>query len=230
MGRSDRIYWPPEVIISQKKMKNLDHPWLALRIKRSSDILFSLLAFLIIWPLILVVAVAIKISSPGPVFYRGIRTGLHGKPFRILKFRTMVANAESLGGPTTGTNDPRVTRIGAFLRRTKLDELPQFWNVLTGEMSLVGPRPEVLEYTATYEGEERCILSMRPGITDFASIEFADLDDLVGDSDPDRYFREQIMPRKTALRMKYVKEWSLLTDFRLLWLTFFRVIKRAVGR
>lgn len=211
-------------------MTNSDHSRWALAAKRFLDIVVSLLALILIWPLIAAVAVGIKISSPGPVFYRGIRTGLHGKPFRILKFRTMVANAESLGGPTTGTNDRRVTRIGALLRRTKLDELPQFWNVLTGEMSLVGPRPEVLEYTATYEGDERCILLMRPGITDFASIEFADLDDLVGDADPDRYFREHIMPRKTALRMKYVKEWSLLTDFRLLWLTFFRVIKRASGR
>jgi len=142
----------------------------------------------------------------------------------------MVVDAESLGGPTTGTNDKRVTPIGALLRRTKLDELPQFINVLTGDMSLVGPRPEVLEYTGTYTGEEKIILAMRPGITDYSSIEFADLDDLVGDKDPDKYFCEHIMPKKTALRIKYVKEWSLWSDFRILWMTFFRVIKRVAKR
>jgi len=209
---------------------SVTHPAWALFIKRSFDVLFSLLVLLLICPIILFVAIAIKLSSPGPVFYRGIRTGLHGIPFRILKFRTMVVDAESLGGPTTGTNDKRVTPIGAFLRKTKLDEIPQFINVLTGDMSLVGPRPEVLEYTSTYTGEERCILSMRPGITDYASIEFADLDDRVGDKDPDKYFREHIMPQKTALRIKYVKEWSLWSDFRILWMTFFRVMKRVAKR
>jgi len=209
---------------------SVTHPAWALFIKRSFDVLFSLLVLLLIWPVILFVAIAIKLSSPGPVFYRGIRTGLHGLPFRILKFRTMVVDAESLGGPTTGTNDKRVTLIGAFLRKTKLDEIPQFINVLTGDMSLVGPRPEVLEYTGTYTGEEKIILAMRPGITDYSSIEFADLDDLVGDKDPDKYFREHIMPKKTALRVKYVKEWSLWSDFRILWMTFFRVIKRVTKR
>ena len=209
---------------------SVTHPAWALFIKRSFDVLFSLLLLLLIWPIILFVAIVIQSTSPGPVFYRGIRTGLHGLPFRILKFRTMVVDAESLGGPTTGTNDKRVTLIGAFLRKTKLDELPQFINVLTGDMSLVGPRPEVLEYTATYTGEEKIIVSMRPGITDYSSIEFADLDDRVGDEDPDKYFREHIMPKKTALRIKYVKEWSLWSDFRILWMTFFRVIKRIAVR
>ncbi len=206
------------------------HPFWALVLKRSLDVVFSLMVLLLIWPLIATVAIAIKLSGPGAVFYKGVRTGLLGKPFRILKFRTMVEDAESLGGPTTGTNDKRVTRIGALLRRTKLDELPQFLNVLIGEMSLVGPRPEVLEYTAMYKGEEKIILSMRPGITDYSSIEFADLDDRVGDIDPDKYFREHIMPRKTALRMEYVKGWSLLSDFHILWTTLIRVIKRIARR
>ena len=189
---------------------------------------FSILLILLIWPIILFLAIAVKLSSPGPVFYRGIRTGLKGKSFRILKFRTMVVDAETLGGPTTGTNDKRITAIGAFLRKTKLDELPQFINVLIGDMSLVGPRPEVLAYTAIYNDKEKIILSMRPGITDYASIEFADLDDRVGSIDPDKYFREHIMPRKTALRVKYVKEWSLWSDMKILWMTFFRVIKRIL--
>lgn len=207
---------------------SVTHPAWALGLKRMFDILFSLLVLLLICPLIAAVAIAVKLSSPGPVFYRGVRTGWYGKPFRILKFRTMVEDAESLGGPTTGTNDQRVTRIGSLLRRTKLDEIPQFLNVFIGEMSLVGPRPEVLEYTATYKGEEKCILSMRPGITDYSSLEFANLDDLVGDIDPDKYFREHIMPRKTELRVKYVKEWSLWADFCILWMTFFKVINRVL--
>jgi lipopolysaccharide/colanic/teichoic acid biosynthesis glycosyltransferase len=215
---------------SQDEKMFLSHPVWALFIKRSCDVLFSLLVLLLIWPIIFFVAVTVKLSSPGPVFYRGIRTGLNGEPFRILKFRTMVVDAETLGGPTTGTNDKRITPIGAFLRKTKLDEIPQFINVLTGDMSLVGPRPEVLEYTATYTGEEKIILSMRPGITDYASIEFADLDDRVGRVDPDKYFREHIMPKKTALRVKYVKEWSLGSDIKILWLTLFRVMKRIVVR
>ncbi len=202
----------------------------ALGIKRLCDFIASIIFILLLSPLLLLIAVAVKLSSPGPVFYRGIRTGLNGEPFRILKFRTMVVDAETLGGPTTGTNDKRITPIGAFLRKTKLDEIPQFINVLTGDMSLVGPRPEVLEYTATYTGEEKIILSMRPGITDYASIEFADLDDRVGSVDPDKYFREHIMPKKTALRVKYVKEWSLGSDIKILWLTLFRVMKRIVVR
>ena len=214
----------------REQTTSVTHPAWALLIKRLFDVLLSLSVLLLIWPIILFVAVAIKLTSPGPVFYRGIRTGLHGIPFKILKFRTMVVDAEKLGGPTTGTNDKRVTPVGAFLRKTKLDELPQFINVLTGDMSLVGPRPEVLEYTSTYTGEEKIILSVRPGITDYSSIEFADLDDLVGDKDPDKYFREHIMPRKTALRVKYVKEWSLWSDFRILWMTFFRVMKRIAAR
>lgn len=209
---------------------HINHPACSLFLKRIFDVVISLMVLLAIWPLLFLASFAVKLSSSGPIFYRGVRSGLYGKPFRILKFRTMLEDAESLGGPTTGTNDHRLTRIGAFLRRTKIDELPQFLNVLVGDMSLVGPRPEVLEYTATYKGEEKCIFSMRPGITDYASIEFADLDDRVGNIDPDKYFREHIMPRKTALRVKYVKEWSLWSDFSILWVTFFRVMKRIAVR
>lgn len=208
----------------------VNHPGWALALKRLVDVAVSLSVLLVLWPVLLTAALAVKLSSPGPVFYRGVRSGLNGTTFRILKFRSMVVNAETLGGPTTGTNDPRVTRVGAFLRKTKLDELPQFLNVLTGDMSLVGPRPEVLEYTSRYQGEERCILCMRPGITDYASIEFADLDDQVGNEDPDKFFREYILPRKNLLRVRYVKEWSLLSDLRILWQTALRVLKRVAYR
>lgn len=204
----------------------LQHPVWALGCKRFMDIVVSLSVLSLIWPILLTIAVSVKFSGPGPVFYRGLRGGLHSRSFRILKFRTMVADAEFLGGPTTGSNDPRVTSVGKFLRRTKLDELPQFINVLLGDMSLVGPRPEVLEYTSQYKGEERLILAMRPGITDYSSIEFADLDDRVGSDNPDAYFKQFILPRKNLLRVKYVKEWSLASDFLILWLSFLRVIKR----
>lgn len=207
----------------------INHPVWALVIKRIFDVAFSLTVLLAVWPLIFAAAAAVKMSSPGPIFYRGLRSGLHGRTFKILKFRTMVVNAEALGGPTTGTNDPRVTRVGSFLRHTKLDEFPQFFNVLMGDMSLVGPRPEVLEYTSRYEGEEKLILSMRPGITDFASVKFADLDDLVGRDDPDKYFREHILPTKNALRVRYVKEWSLGSDFAILWATFRRVLRKVIA-
>jgi lipopolysaccharide/colanic/teichoic acid biosynthesis glycosyltransferase len=206
------------------------HPAWALVLKRIIDVGLSFILVLMLWPLFFAVAAAVKFSSSGPLFYRGVRSGLYGKPFRIFKFRTMVDNAESLGGPTTGTNDQRVTPVGAILRRTKLDELPQFLNVLTGDMSMVGPRPEVLKYTAQYTGEEKCILWMRPGITDYASIQFADLDDLVGNMDPDGYFREHVLPRKNALRIKYVKEWSLASDFKILGATFFRIAKKILVR
>ncbi|MGD0020752.1 MAG: sugar transferase [Smithellaceae bacterium] len=204
--------------------------WIHILLKRAVDVVGAMTGLFVLAPLLILIAVVVKLTSPGKVFYRGVRAGLFGKPFRIFKFRTMVEDAESLGGPTTGTNDNRVTRIGVLLRRTKLDELPQLLNVLVGDMSLVGPRPEVLEYIATYKNEEKIILSMRPGITDYASIEFANLDDLVGNIDPDRYFREKIMPRKTELRVKYVKEWSLGSDFNILWMTLCRVVKRTAIR
>lgn len=198
----------------------------ALLIKRLLDFIIALTFLCIAWPLMLAIALAVKMSSPGPVFYRGLRSGYKGRTFYILKFRTMVQNAESLGGPTTGTNDPRVTRVGAFLRKTKFDELPQFINVLVGEMSLVGPRPEVLLYTSLYKGEEKLILAMKPGITDYSSLEFANLDDLVGSEEPDEYFKKHILPRKNELRINYVKTWSLAGDMRILYQTAFKVIKK----
>jgi lipopolysaccharide/colanic/teichoic acid biosynthesis glycosyltransferase len=206
----------------------IECPVWSLAIKRLFDIVLALIAILVLAPVLLAAAIAVKISSPGPVFYRGIRAGLFGRPFRIFKFRTMLDNAESLGGPTTGTNDRRVTKIGAWFRRTKIDELPQLFNVLVGDMSFVGPRPEVQVYASQYVGEEKCILNMRPGITDYASIEFVNLDDIVGNKDPDAYFKENILPRKNELRVQYVKKWSLRSDFKILWLTGCRILRRII--
>lgn len=194
-------------------------------VKRIFDIIFASLGALMLAPVLIAIAVAIKLTSPGPVFYRGVRTGLHGKSFRIFKFRTMVVNAEKVGGPSTGKDDPRITSVGGFLRRYKLDELPQLLNVISGEMSLVGPRPEVPQYTAEYQGEELLILTVRPGITDYASIKFSRLDEVLGSEEPDRVYEEKVRPVKNALRIKYVKEQSFFGDIALIFSTIFRICR-----
>jgi lipopolysaccharide/colanic/teichoic acid biosynthesis glycosyltransferase len=194
-------------------------------VKRSIDLISSSLGLILISPLLLFIALAIKLDSHGPVFYRGLRTGRYGKPFRIWKFRTMLVGSESLGG-TTGKDDPRVTRIGRFLRRYKIDELPQLMNVLTGDMSLVGPRPELDEHTSVYEGDEKLILSVRPGITDYASVEFRNLNELVGSEDPHRVFIDKFRPEKNRLRLAYVKQQSLKEDMKILFKTLACVILR----
>ncbi len=193
--------------------------------KRIFDLIAASLGALALAPVYIALALAVKLTSPGPVFYRGIRTGLHGKPFRIYKFRTMVVDAEKVGGPSTGKDDPRITPIGGFLRRYKLDELPQLFNVISGEMSLVGPRPEVPQYTDEYQGEELLILTVRPGITDYASIKFSRLDEVLGSEDPDRVYEEKVRPVKNALRIKYVKERSFWGDIALIFNTLFRIVR-----
>ncbi|HLA84552.1 MAG TPA: sugar transferase, partial [Thermoguttaceae bacterium] len=183
-------------------------------LKRCFDLLLAIAGLGMIWPLLLACVLAVRLSSPGPIFYRGVRIGRGKKPFRIFKLRTMVIDAERLGGTTTAKNDPRITSVGHFLRRYKLDELPQLFNVLIGDMSFVGPRPEVAEYTDQYTDAELEILSVRPGITDLASMEFHDLQDVVGPNHPDEMFRSRVLPRKIALRLRYVHEQSLLGDFQ----------------
>src|SRR5687767_5464030 len=139
-------------------------------LKRVFDVICALAALVVLSPVLLGLALTIRMSSPGPVFYRGVRVGLHGRPFRIFKFRSMVINADQLGGASTADGDPRITSIGRLLRKTKLDELPQLLNVLAGDMSFVGPRPEVQQYVDMYTEEEKAILTVRPGITDWASL------------------------------------------------------------
>jgi lipopolysaccharide/colanic/teichoic acid biosynthesis glycosyltransferase len=194
-------------------------------VKRLLDLFLSALGLLVIFPLLLLIALLIRLDSPGPVFYRGVRVGRYGNPFRIWKFRSMRVGSDNLGG-TTGTGDPRVTRIGQFLRRYKLDELPQLMNVLTGEMSLVGPRPELYEHTSAYEGEEKLILSVRPGITDYASIRFRDLNEMVGSEEPHKVFIEKFRPEKNRLRVAYVKQQSLKEDLKILFQTLACVLRR----
>ncbi len=194
-------------------------------VKRSFDFLVSLFALLILSPILIGVALIIKLGSAGPVFYRGVRIGLCGTPFRIYKFRTMVTDAEKLGGSATAEDDPRITPIGRFLRRHKLDELPQFLNVLAGDMSLVGPRPEVKKYVDMYSNEELAILNLRPGITDWASIwnsnEAAVLE---GSKDPEKTYEELIRPTKLALQLFYARNHSIEADFKILFHTFCKLL------
>lgn len=194
--------------------------------KRVFDLLFATCGLALLAPFFLLIAVLIKLDSQGPVFYRGIRVGRHGRPFRIFKFRTMRPDAELVGSTSTGRNDPRITRAGRWLRPLKLDELPQLLNVVRGEMSIVGPRPEVEEHTSAYTEEEKVILSVLPGITDYASIRFFHLNDLVGSEDPRRVFIEKYRAEKNRLRVAYVRNRSFWTDFRIIFLTFARIVRR----
>lgn len=184
--------------------------------KRILDILAALAGIVVLSPLLMAVAALVKVESKGPIFYRGVRVGRYGELFRIYKFRTMVPNAESLGGHSTALQDPRLTRIGPTLRKYKLDELPQLFNIIAGHMSIVGPRPQVKTYTDLYTAEEKHILDVRPGLTDFASIEFIHLDAMLGNENVDEKYQREIEPRKNELRLKYVREQSLMTDFRIL--------------
>lgn len=207
-------------MILEEKVKNKIY----LFFKRVFDLAVSVTLLTFLFPFLIFFSIAIRLTSKGPIFYRGIRTGLGGKKFKLIKFRTMVENAELVGGPSTGKNDPRVTRIGAFMRALKIDELPNLLNVLRGEMSLVGPRPEVPQYTDLYEGEEKLILDVRPGITDYSSLYFVQLDLVLGETDIDRTYETHVKPIKNKLRIKYAKEASFSTDLKILALTAWRLL------
>ena len=174
--------------------------------KRAMDIVLSAAALCVLWPVLLLIALAIVVDDPGPVFYRQVRVGRGGRPFRIFKFRTMVVDADKKGLSITVGRDSRITRVGAFLRKTKLDELAQLLNVLCGQMSFVGPRPEVPRYVELYTPYQRQVLLVRPGITDYASIAYRNENDLLaGADDPERMYIETIMPDKIELNMKYLR-------------------------
>lgn len=197
-----------------------------LALKRLMDVVISGGALLVIWPVLLLIAVAIKIDDPGPVFYRQVRVGKDGKEFRIYKFRTMVVDADKKGLAITVGRDRRITRMGAILRKTKLDELAQLINVFTGEMSFVGPRPEVPKYVNMYTPYQRQVLLVRPGITDYASIAYRNENDLLeGAEDPEKMYIETIMPDKIELNMKYLREISPIADIRLILSTIVAVIR-----
>ena len=193
--------------------------------KRAMDVLISGAALCVLWPVFLLIALAIVIDDPGPVFYRQVRVGRGGKEFRIFKFRSMIADADRKGLQITVGRDSRITRVGALLRKTKLDELAQLINVFLGQMSFVGPRPEVPRYVALYTPYQRQVLLVRPGITDYASIAYRNENDLLACADdPERMYIEEIMPAKLELNMRYLHEISPLCDVKLIFKTIAAVL------
>lgn len=197
--------------------------------KRTIDLILAMLGVILLSPVLAAVALLVRLDSRGPIFYRGVRIGRYGKPFRIFKFRTMVEDAEKVGGASTPEDDPRVTRIGRFLREYKLDELPQILNVITGDMSLVGPRPQVPWAVELYTQDERTILNVRPGITDLASVRFRDEGEILrGSANPDKDYFEKIHQEKMRLSLEYVREQSLWLDCRILLKTLGAVVLRPV--
>lgn len=194
-------------------------------IKRIFDIICSGLGIIVLSPFLLFVAIKIKMGSDGPVFFKQIRVGEKGKEFKILKFRTMVVDAEKLGRQITVGNDNRITKIGAFLRKYKIDELPQLINVFKGDMSLVGPRPEVPRYVNMYTDEQRKVLDVKPGITDLASIRYRDENELLGKAEnPDEFYINTIMPDKLALNMEYINKSNIFFDIYIILQTILKCI------
>ena len=199
-------------------------------VKRIFDLFFATVGTFFLLPVLVPVAIAIKVDSRGPIFFRQVRVGRNGEPFRIFKFRTMVTDAEKCGPLVSSGDDPRITRIGALLRKYKIDELPQLLNVISGEMSLVGPRPEVPKYVAAYPDDYKFILKVRPGITDYASLEFKDENSLLRSADdPEKKYIEEILPIKIKFYKKYITEQSLLTDFKLILKTLKGIFFSSVG-
>lgn len=196
-------------------------------IKRIIDFILSLVAAVAVTPIVFIIGIFIAIEDGFPVLYTPLRGGYRGKAFRIFKLRTMYKGADKMGG-TTALNDPRITRTGKALRKLKLDELPQVYNVLLGSMSFIGPRPELLRYTEAYKGEEKIILEVRPGITDFSSIEFISLDEIVGAENADEMYEKYVLEKKNKLRIRYAKEVSFGTDVSLFFKTVTAVLKKAM--
>ncbi len=185
--------------------------------KRAFDIILSFFGIVLLSPVFLALTLWVKLGSKGPVFYRGERVGLLGRDFRIFKYRSMVVNADKIGGSSTGEDDPRVTAAGRFLRKYKLDELPQLFNVLFGDMSLVGPRPQVRWAVELYSEEEKALLTVRPGITDYASLVFRNEGEILkGSTDPDKDYLIKIAPGKIRLGLEYVRNHSVLTDCKII--------------
>ena len=204
----------------------LPHPFYSKVIKRVIDFVLALILLIPGVIIMLPLAVWVKLDSPGPVLYRAPRGGYHNRAFYIDKFRSMVVDADKTGG-TTALNDSRVTRAGRIMRKLKLDELPQLFNILKGEMSFVGPRPELLLYTTQYTEEEQCILWVRPGVTDRSSIIYISQDELVGETDPVAHYEQYILPNKNRLRVEYAKNQSFALDCRLFLETLSGVFRKA---
>lgn len=193
---------------------------------RFFDFILSLVGLVVLAPIFIVLAIWIKIDSKGPVFYKQVRVGRNGIDFGLFKFRSMVVDADKKGLITVGGRDPRITRSGYFIRKYKLDELPQLINVLVGDMSLVGPRPEVRKYVDLYTDEQQKVLSVKPGITDYASIEYMDENEILGKSnDPEKTYIEEIMPEKIKYNMKYIQNKNVSEYFKIIFLTLLKIVR-----
>ena len=204
----------------------LSHPFYSRVVKRVLDFLLALVLLIPGVILMIPLAVWVKLDSPGPIIYKAIRGGYHNQPFYIYKFRSMIVGADQTGG-TTAKNDSRVTRAGRIMRKLKMDELPQLFNILKGDMSFVGPRPELLLYTNRYTEEQQCIMWVRPGVTDRSSIEYIAQDEIVGEEDPVGNFERLVLPRKNRLRGEYAKNQSFPLDWKLFWETIAGVFRKA---
>lgn len=195
--------------------------------KRTFDIIVSFIILSCFLPFGILISIAIALESRGGVFYRQERIGKNGVPFRLWKFRTMRKNADKLGKLTVGMRDPRITRVGLFIRKVKLDEFPQFLNVLSGEMSVVGPRPEVQEYVDLYTEDQWQILKVKPGITDYASLEYFKENELLGKAEnPRETYIHEVMPAKIELNKKYIAHPTIGTDLKIMWKTFLKIVSR----
>ncbi len=194
--------------------------------KRIFDIVTSSVILLIFFPVGILISLAITMESRGGVFYRQERIGRYGIQFKVFKFRTMKVDSEKLGTLTVGMKDNRITAVGVFLRKLKLDEFPQFINVLIGQMSIVGPRPEVKEYVDLYSEEQRKVLDVKPGITDYASLEYFKENELLGKADnPRQTYIDEIMPAKLELNKKYLTNPTIMEDIKIMWKTFLKMVK-----
>jgi lipopolysaccharide/colanic/teichoic acid biosynthesis glycosyltransferase len=192
--------------------------------KRIFDFIASLIGLILLSPFLVIIGVLVKISDKGPVFYRSKRVGQNFKPFYLLKFRTMVVNAEELGPSITKGGDQRITKIGKFLRKYKLDELPQLWNVVKGELSLVGPRPEVEKYISFYKDDYKEILKIKPGITDYAAIKFKNEEEILAKfEDVEKAYIENVLPAKIKLYKTYLNEIGFLTDLKIIFKTLWGI-------
>ena len=193
---------------------------------RFFDFILGLVGLVVLAPIFIMLAIWIKIDSKGPVFYKQVRVGQNGINFGLFKFRSMVVDADKKGLITVGGRDPRITRSGYFIRKYKLDELPQLINVLVGDMSLVGPRPEVRKYVNLYTDEQQKVLSVKPGITDYASIEYMDENEILGKSrDPEKTYIEEIMPEKIKYNMKYIQNKNVSEYFKIIFLTLLKIVR-----
>ena len=194
--------------------------------KRLFDIIFSITGIIILSPFLLLISIVIILTSAGGAFYRQVRVGKNSKEFKLIKFRTMRAGADKSGQLTVGMRDSRITVIGYYLRKYKLDELPQLFNVFIGDMSFVGPRPEVPRYVALYDAEQKTVLNVKPGITDYASIVYSEENELLAKAEnPEELYITKVMPAKLKLNLRYINEMSLATDLKIILKTIGKIFK-----